>query len=427
MEELTAAGLLAPGEADEPDWGDDPHRVDYGRIYQHREGVLRRAYQRAKKQKDQSGFTGFCSKHTHWLGDYALFMALKGHFGGRPWPEWEADIRQREPAALRRYRTLLKEDIAYHKYLQYLFFTQWAALKEYAASQGVGIIGDIPLYVSMDSADVWANPQLFWLDEERRPYFVAGCPPDYFSPTGQLWGNPLYDWERMKRTGYRWWVQRLQLQLQCCDLVRIDHFRGFASFWAIPFGDETAQGGHWETGPGLPFFQVLKKALGENLPLIAEDLGYLTPDVYQLLAGTGFPGMKVLQFAFDGGSDNAYLPHNHCPNSVVYIGTHDNDTLAGWYEKAGEHTRAYAADYLGFAPEAGCTAPFVRAALASASALCVLQVQDLLALGSEARMNTPATTGGNWCWRLVPGELTPALAETLCQKTAVYGRLPAGR
>lgn len=427
LDTLAEEGLLRPEEAAAPDWGDDPQQVDYGRIYQHREGVLRAAYQRAKKQTDQSGFLAFCRKHIHWLGDYALFMALKGHFDGRPWQEWEEDIRLREPAALRRYRTLLKDDIAYHKYLQYLFFKQWAALKEYAAAQGVGIIGDIPLYVSMDSADVWSNPQLFWLDEERQPRFVAGCPPDYFSPTGQLWGNPLYDWERMKRSGYRWWIQRLGLQLQCCDLVRIDHFRGFSSFWAIPFGDETAQGGHWETGPGLPFFQALKKALGDDLPLIAEDLGYLTPDVHKLLEASGFPGMKVLQFAFDGGSDNAYLPHNHRANSVVYIGTHDNDTLAGWFEKAGEHTRRYAADYLGFSLEEGCSAPFLRAALASVCDLCIFQVQDLLELGSEARMNTPSTTGGNWCWRLTPGALGPELAESLCQKTAAYGRLPAGR
>ena len=351
-------------------------------------------------------------------------MALKDKYEGNSWFQWPEEIRLRKPAALDRARWELADDIAFWKGVQYLFYHQWEQIKALANENGITIIGDLPIYAAGDSADVWANPEQFQLDEDGLPVEVAGCPPDAFTADGQLWGNPLFDWDKMKEDGYRWWLRRIKAQYRICDTLRIDHFRGFDEYYAIPYGEKTARNGRWRPGPGLAFFSRVNEAL-DHPDIIAEDLGFLTPSVGQLLKDTGYPGMKILEFAFGSRQDNnAYLPHRYGTHCVVYAGTHDNDTIQGWMESAPAETVAYAKEYLRLNEEEGYHWGMMRGAWASPADLAVMQMQDILGLGGEARMNVPSTLGGNWCWRALPGVLTEELTQKLHNDMEVYQRLP---
>ena len=426
LDDLAQEGLLEKEEYADLNWGEDPAAVDYGLMYLQRYPVLRKACARLLEKGDPA-FADFCAQREGWLEDYALFMALKGKYGGVSWFEWPEDERLRRPRALAAAREELAGEIAFWKAVQYLFFKQWAKLKAYANEKGISIIGDLPIYVSGDSADVWSNPDQFQLDENGQPTEVAGCPPDGFSADGQLWGNPLFDWEKMKEDGYQWWIRRIAAQFQVYDILRIDHFRGFDEYYAIPFGDDTARNGRWRPGPGIDFFRAVNAALGEK-EIIAEDLGFLTDTVRRLLAETGYPGMKVLEFAFDSrdtGSD--YLPHCYPRHCVVYAGTHDNDTIQGWMANAPAKDVEYAKEYLRLTQEEGWHWGMMRSAWASCADLAVMQLQDVLGLGSEARMNTPSTLGSNWKWRALPGSCGPELARRLRHEMGVYQRLPAKR
>ncbi len=423
LDELAREGLLLPEEYQNLDWGQNPERVDYGLQYRQRYPVLRKACRRLL-ERQEGPFREFCAEQESWLEDYALYMTLKEKNGGASWHAWPEPERMRCPETLDRVRTEHRQDLDFWKGVQYLFFAQWDALKAYANSKGISIIGDLPIYIASDSADVWADPRQFQLDETGCPTQVAGCPPDAFSEDGQLWGNPLFDWEYMQQDGYRWWLRRIAFQFRIYDTLRIDHFRGFEAYYAVPYGEDTARNGHWCPGPGLPFFQAVNEALGQR-DIIAEDLGYLTDSVKKLLEDTGYPGMKVLEFAFgnmEEGSD--YLPHTYTPHCVVYAGTHDNDTILGWMENAPRQETDYAKAYLRLNPQEGYHWGMMRSAWASAAELAVIQMQDILGLGSEARMNRPSQTGGNWQWRMLPGACTEALAETLCREMAVYQRRP---
>ncbi|MCM1577384.1 MAG: 4-alpha-glucanotransferase [Ruminococcus sp.] len=373
---------------------------------------------------DMADFTDFCRKNAWWLEDYALFMSLKYHFKQVMWTLWEDKYRLRDKETLREYSAANAEDIARWKFMQYEFFLQYGALKKYANKRGVKIYGDMPIYVSMDSSDIWANPQMFMLDKDCRPLSVAGCPPDDFAPTGQLWGNPLYDWDKMEKDSYKWWVTRVKYSSELFDLTRIDHFRGFESFYAIPAEDETAEHGKWLKGPGMKLFKAIKSEL-PGVKLVAEDLGFLTEDVVTMLKEAGYPGMKVLEFGF-GGDDSGYLPHNYDKNSVVYIGTHDNETALGWYKGCGKETKKRIRRYLGLSKKAEdkkVVAHLIRTAYAGVSDLCIIQLQDLLMLDNTARMNIPSTIGGsNWQWRFPAGVLTDKLAATLKKLARTYYR-----
>ena len=421
LDDLAADGLLEPSEYQNLDWG-QPDKVDYGLLYAARYPVLRKAVKRLLAGPP-ADYQAFLSENSDWLDNYALFMAVKGEYGGVSWQEWPEGLRLRQDKALAGARARLEDEIHFWLGVQYLFFRQWDALKALAHQRGISIIGDLPIYVALDSADVWAAPDQFQLDEAGRPTEVAGCPPDGFTADGQLWGNPLFDWEKMAEDGYSWWLKRIAWQFQICDTLRIDHFRGFDAYYAIPYGDETARNGRWRPGPGIGFFQAVNKALGKR-DIIAEDLGFLTPSVKKLLRATGYPGMKVLEFAFDSrdtGSD--YLPHCYSPKCVVYAGTHDNDTIQGWMKSAPKKSVAYAKAYLRLSRREGWHWGMMRAAWASPADLAVMQFQDVLGLGSEARINTPSTLGGNWQWRALPGSFDEALAQRLYQEMQVYQRL----
>ncbi|MDQ4106644.1 MAG: 4-alpha-glucanotransferase [Actinomycetota bacterium] len=390
--------------------------VDYPAVISAKTKLLREAYENAKPGKQ---FEAFVEEHRSWLEDYALYMALKGKYGGRGWNEWDEGLARREPDALERARREFASEVRFHQFVQYLFFRHWSEVKDVANAARIEVIGDIPIFVSHDSADVWAKQDLFHLDESGAPTVVAGVPPDYFSETGQLWGNPLYDWNRMKKDGYSWWVERMRMALTLYDAVRIDHFRGFEAYWEIPADAETAREGRWVKGPGKDVFRAFSAGLGE-LPIIAEDLGEITPEVETLRDELGLPGMKVLQFAFSG-PDNHFLPHDYGDsNWVVYTGTHDNDTTAGWWRSADPEGRSFARRYLG--KDYVCVRDFVRLAYASVAERAVVPMQDLLELGPEHRMNTPGTTEGNWSWRLDKSALTPELAERLRGLAETYGR-----
>ena len=418
---LREDGLLEPGEYKGLPWSRSNAYVDYGTLYQLRYPVLRKAALRGLK-RDAEEVAAFREKNTAWVEDYALFMALKGANDGKSWQEWGKPLRHREPEALTECRKTYADEIDFWVYLQFLFFRQWKKLKEYAKKQGVSLVGDLPIYVALDSADVWASPSLFALDGDLVPKEVAGVPPDYFSADGQLWGNPLYDWEAHKKENYAWWISRVQAARELYDFIRIDHFRGFASYCAIPYGDKNARRGKWVPGPGMELFQALKKALGP-LPIIAEDLGVLTEDVTELLQESGYPGMKVLQFAFDSGWDNAYLPHNHVENSIVYTGTHDNDTVMHWWHHTlTKKQRKETAEYLRLTNREGIHWGMVRAAWGSVAKLAVAPIQDILGLDGQARMNTPSTLGNNWRFRITAEQLTPAVEKRLLQMTRMYGR-----
>ena len=396
-------------------------KVDYEKIYNSRFVLLEKAKQRGW-DKDAEEIEKFTEENKGWLPDYALYMALKRHFGMKAWTEWEDEpIRLRKEDALENYRQELAEDIELFEYIQYLFFKQWNALRAYAKEQGIGIIGDMPIYVAMDSADVWAEPQWFQLDEKNVPNEVSGVPPDYFTADGQLWGNPLYDWYAMKKDGYSWWIRRIGGAAKLYDVIRIDHFRGLESYWAVPYGDTHARNGHWVKGPGMDLVSVLKNWF-PNVAFIAEDLGYLTPEVQQLLKDSEFPGMKVLEFAFDSREPSDYLPHTYTPHCVCYVGTHDNETVMAWKDAAAPEDIMMAKKYLGLNEEEGFHWGVIRGGMSSVAELFVAQMQDFLGLGGEARMNTPSTLGGNWQWRLTEGQITEELTSKIADLTRLYGR-----
>lgn len=399
-------------------------RVDFGAVIAWKKPLLLGAYQQFVTKADpaeEAAFHAFCAQHDAvWLQDYAFFMALKDHFGGEAWDMWPRQLRRREPTALATWGERLAPAIMAHKFLQYQFFKQWSELKQYANAQGVQILGDIPIYVAYDSADVWAHQDLFALDEDGYPTVVAGVPPDYFSPTGQLWGNPLYRWDVMAAQGYRWWIARVRMMLHQVDILRLDHFRGFEAYWEVPAGEKTAVNGRWVKGPGAAFFEALLNALGD-VPIIAEDLGVITSEVKALRDQFGFPGMKILQFAFDGDATNPYLPHNYERNCVVYTGSHDNDTTRGWFASAPEPEQAFCLSYLGYRPDDIAWA-LMRLAAASVAALAIFPVQDVLSLGSEARMNTPSQASGNWAWRLRADAFTEEHVARLAELVNTYGR-----
>ncbi len=421
LDDLAADGLLSPEEYGSVDWESSPDRVNFGVLYQKRYPILRLAAARLLADPPD-GYLEFCRAQAAWLPDYALFMALKDDHRGAPWSAWEPALRRREPAALADARTRLAGDIAFWQAVQYLFFRQWGALKQYANRRGIRIIGDLPIYVALDSVDVWASPQEFQLDGELRPIDVAGCPPDGFSATGQLWGNPLFDWDAMEQDGYRWWIERIRHVCGIYDVVRIDHFRGFAGYYAIPGQSKDACGGTWRTGPGIKLFAAVEKALGKR-SIIAEDLGFLSEDVYALLRDVGYPGMKVMEFAFDSRDGGEYRPHTYPRNCVAYTGTHDNEPLLGWFDTAPADCVENAVAYLGLNREEGYHWGMMRGVWSSVADLAIVQAQDILGLGHEARMNTPSTLGGNWCWRALPDAFSPALAQKLRHCMELYQRL----
>lgn len=423
-ERLVDDGLL-PKEALEPTPTFREGWIDFGTLVAWKSALLRRSWDHFRRSAPASAkqrHDAFISDPGifHWLEDWALFSALRSRFGGRAWLEWDRDLRLRDPASLGAARCDLAEDMAFARYAQFLFFSQWDRLKAYANERGVQIMGDIPIYVALDSADVWANPYLFALDEERRPQIVSGVPPDMFSSDGQLWGHPLFRWDRMEEERYAWWIERMRINFRFTDLVRIDHFRGFEAYWAVPAGDRTAINGRWVPGPGRKLFDAVREALNHH-PIVAEDLGYITPEVRRLRDDLGFPGMKVLQFGF-GEVDSEHLPHHHIPGCVVYTGTHDNDTTRGWFASLDDGTRQRVIDYVG-GDVSEIEWEMIRAAQTSVASLAIVPVQDVLSLGSEARMNTPGTTQGNWIWRAHPGAFRPDLAERLRRLAAMTGRI----
>lgn len=424
LELLIQEGYLTKEECGSWDFGDNEHYIDYEKMYLARFKVLRQAFERAEKTgiEKQPKYIAFLDKNKYWLEDYALYMAVKNSFKGVCFLEWNEDIRMRRTEAVEMYKRELAEEIRFYYFQQYLFTTQWQALKKYANQKGIEIVGDIPIYVAFDSADTWANPELFQLKENREPIGVAGCPPDAFSATGQLWGNPLYAWEYHKRTGFAWWMKRIAYCYELYDVVRIDHFRGFDEYWFVPYGDPTAEKGHWEKGPGMELFDTMKRILGDK-KVIAEDLGFLTDSVIQMVKETGYPGMKILQFAFDAGQDSVYLPHNYDRNCIVYTGTHDNDTTAGFLEKMPEKDRSFLEKYLAFQEGENLTWEIIRAAVSSTADTAIIPLQDYLELGSEARINTPSTIGDNWKWRVDCKALTDELADKIYKMTKLYGRL----
>lgn len=420
---LESQGLLQHEEYCHYDFGSDPEHVDYFKLYVNHEPILRKAFGRRGLLPEQD-FEAFQQKHQSWLRDYALYMVMKKHFDNKPWEEWDEDIKRRNPESLACYEEQYREDLLYFQFIQYIAYEQWISLKSYVNRQGIQIIGDIPIYASADSADTWSNASsgIFQYGRDLTPICVAGCPPDYFSENGQYWGNTVYNWEKNKKTGYGWWLRRVENALTNFDWVRIDHFRGFESYWEVPYGSPTAAYGSWKPGPGMDFIQAMKNTLGD-VKIIAEDLGFMTDSVKNFLRESGFPGMKVLGFAFDNPGDNDYLPHNYDKNCVVYTGTHDNDTTLGWFSQASEEQVSFAKRYLKLDEAEGYHWGMIRGALSSAAFLSVVPMQDFLGLGSDARMNTPATLGGtNWQWRIKNGAASPALAEKIAEITQLYCR-----
>lgn len=418
LDMLCEKGLLEKSEYENIDRGENAAAVDYGLIYENRLPILKKAASRLIENPPTDYYT-FLEENVFWLDDYAAFMALKAQNGDEGRAQWRKELRSKNDKS----RFIADcEDARLFKAVQYLFFSQWYALKEYVNSLGIEIIGDLPIYCASDSADVWAEPEIFVLDEEFLPKIVAGCPPDAFSPLGQRWGNPIYNWEKIEEENFVWWERRLSYALKVFDVVRIDHFRGFDSYFVIDREEETAVNGRWLEGPKMKLFDALKESIGEDLPIIAEDLGYLTDSVRRLLAATGYPGMKVLEFAFDSREGGEYLPHNYPINSVCYIGTHDNEPAESWFENLPEEDKAAAKAYLNLTREEGISYGLMRGAMASNSFLTVFQMQDVLAKGKEARMNIPSTESGNWQWRMRNGEITREIKEKLRDMTKLFGR-----
>lgn len=420
LEEFFQKGYLNKEDIALHPLGDNPERVDYGLLYKNKTALLRIAYKRAKKEINRE-LEAFYEKEKTWLRDFALFMAIKKAHNDVSWLKWPQEYRNINSRAVLDFERENQDEIYFHIFVQYFFFKQWKALKNYANKKNIRIIGDIPIYVAEDSADLWRHHGLFKVDENLYPLTVAGCPPDAYSETGQLWGNPVYDWEAMERDGYTWWIDRIRASFEMYDMVRIDHFRGFEAYWEVKYGSSDAVNGKWTKGPGYKFFERIKEELGE-LPIIAEDLGFLTDEVYELIEKTGFPGMKVLQFAFESGAESEHLPHNYTRNCVVYTGTHDNNTIIGWVKKAGKRELLFARDYLKLSFEEGFNWGFIRGAFSSTADTCIIPMQDYLGLGDEARMNTPSTLGNNWVWRMKEDALTDELAERIAKLTRIYSR-----
>ena len=427
IDALIEEGLLTKKDADKYDFGTAKESIDYEKLYKGRFDLLKLAYKGLDKAKNAAAlkkeFEEFKkNKDNDWLFDYSLFMALKNAHAGRAWNTWEDGLRLRKNEALKEASKTYKEEIDFYSFLQFLFSKQWTKLKKYANDNGIEIIGDIPIYVAFDSADTWANPELFQLDKDNVPIDVAGCPPDAFSATGQLWGNPLYAWDYHKKTGYKWWMKRIAQCYKLYDVVRIDHFRGFDEYYAIPYGNPTAEIGEWRKGPGIELFEVMKKELGEK-KVIAEDLGFLTKSVIKLVKKTGFPGMKILEFAFDSREESDYLPHNYTRNCIVYTGTHDNETALGWFKALPRNDKKFAKDYLGITYAKDAVWAMIRAAFASVSDTAIIPMQDYLELDAYARINTPSTLGGNWVWRMKKDALSDSLCEKMHDYARIYGRL----
>ena len=421
-DQLVAAGWLTQEELDGQSWGENPAHVDYALLYETRLPMLRRAFARFLRSTP-ADFDEYVQQESAWLPEYALFMALKAHFGNGPWTEWPNDIRAHQPAAIEHWRGQLETDIQFHCFLQYCFHKQWQRLRKYANDNGIRIIGDLPIYVPLDSADVWSHPENFQLTRSRRPRVVAGCPPDGFSRNGQCWGNPIYDWDHMAARGFDWWLERVGAAGRSFDVVRIDHFRGIESYWCIPGANRTARCGKWVQGPSSALVDAIKAAY-PHIDFIAEDLGFLTPEVLKLVEHSGFPGMKVLEFAFDPREPSNYLPHNYTENCICYTGTHDNETLMQFCENLSPESDAYAREYLGIGPDDDLPDAIIDAGMQSKANLFVAQLQDYLRLGAEARMNEPGTLKPqNWRWRLVPGQLTDALAEKIARLTNAAKRV----
>ncbi|MGN0362424.1 MAG: 4-alpha-glucanotransferase [Bilifractor sp.] len=453
LKELSEEGFLSEDELRNLDFGHDQERVDYGAVYTNRIQALRLAYPRFRERLDQEKtalqsavrdtigteekegeksekklclqYLEFISQSSFWLQDYSLYCSLKDRFDGKSWLEWDAEYKERDPEALKQAENELADSIGFYSFVQYMFYRQWHRLHQYAAEQGIQIIGDVPFYVSMDSCDAWAHPEVFRFDRNFDPEVVAGCPPDAFSRTGQLWGNPIYDWESEKKRKYSWWIRRIKANAGLFDILRIDHFHGFAEYYEIPYGDETAENGTVRKGPGMDFFREMKKQVGD-IPIIAEDLGTITPLNEKLLKDSGYPGMKVLQYAFDGSESSWYLPYKHPFNCVVYTGTHDNTTILDWVEHASDHDRDFARQYLHSENTDYGTFvwDFIREAYRSTADTCIVPLQDYLVKGSEARINTPGSFGRNWQWRLKPHFLSDALAQSMYRLAHIYGRLP---
>ncbi|MHA2298533.1 MAG: 4-alpha-glucanotransferase [Candidatus Hodarchaeales archaeon] len=400
--------------------------VDYGKVIPFKWEILERAFDNYRKSNNSSlekEYEDFSREQHYWLEDYALFMSIKSEHDLRAWNTWEESLKLRDPNVLSKWKINHETDIEFQKFVQFLFFVQWKEVRNYAHQKNVIIIGDIPIFVAHDSADAWANPDLFYIDDRGELLYVAGVPPDYFSKTGQRWGNPLYRWDEMKARGYQWWVQQLKHKFKQVDIIRIDHFRGFVAYWQIPAEEATAVVGKWKTGPGIDFFTEIKKTLGP-LPIIAEDLGVITPAVGELLKRTGYPGMRVLQFAFDGNKEqakNRFLPHMYDSNTIVYTGTHDNDTTKGWFKTTPDDIRDHALKYFD-SSKRKVVRDFIRAAWSSVAKMAVIPLQDLLGLGSEARMNTPGTSSGNWEWRFTWKQLTKKKGEQLASLSKLYNR-----
>ena len=424
LETLIDKKLLTKEECESCDWGGSESYVDYEKMYLSRFKLLRKAYERANL-KNNPDYVAFLKQEEDWLLDYCLFMAIKNAQNGKCWIDWPEELKDRHSKAVKEAEKELAEEVEFYSFQQYCFTTQWSKLKKYANKKGIQIIGDVPIYVALDSSDAWANPEMLQFDEDYNPKAVAGCPPDAFSASGQLWGNPLYDWKKLKKDNYGWWVQRMRHSLKLYDVVRIDHFRGFDSYYAIPAKDKTAKNGEWRKGPGMDLFHTLEQKLG-RLNIIVEDLGFLTPSVLKLVADSGFPGMKVIQFAFDSREGSNYLPHTYTEHCVVYTGTHDNDTLLGWMKTAPKESVKFAKEYLNLTKEEGYNWGMMRGAWSSVGELAVVPMQDLIGLGSEARMNTPSTLGGNWQWRATSDQITVKLAKRLYNYMEMYGRLWVG-
>jgi 4-alpha-glucanotransferase len=421
-EKIVADGFLTKSEISKKQ--EFPiERIDFGKVFDWKTGLLKRAFQKFRRTDDvkiAAAFHDFCGYNAFWLEDYALFQALRSANDNKSWQEWDTPLKLREPEALEKARKGLDDKIFAQKFYQFVFFKQWFELKKRANTAGVKIVGDVPIFVALDSADVWCNPSQFKLNEDGSPTVVSGVPPDYFSKTGQRWGNPIYDWERMRADNFRWWVERVRFNLQMFDVVRIDHFRGFEACWEIPAEDKTAENGSWVSAPGEELFGALQDALGD-LPFMAEDLGVITPEVERLRDSFGFAGMKILLFAFGGDAHNLYLPHNHIKNSVVYTGNHDNDTIVGWFASANKTEREFCLKYLD-SDAREVHWDFIRAAFSSVADTAIVPMQDILGLGNEGRMNLPSTDSGNWNWRCREKDFSPKLAAKLKEITKIYGR-----
>lgn len=419
---LSEDGLIDLKKCNELDWGADSATVNYEKIYNNRFKILKEAYINFSK-KENYQFEKFITENNFWLDDYSLYTTIKAYFSLTPWYKWpDIGLRKRNKSAIKKFSEKFAAKINFQKFLQYLFYSQWKNLKNYANFHNIKIIGDIPIYVGLDSVETWAHPEIFWLDENKYPIKVAGCPPDDFSPTGQLWGNPLYNWKFLKQHGYNWWIERLKNANSLFDVTRIDHFRGFDSYYAINRLEKNTINGTWLPGPGMDFFKKLRRKLG-NIEIIAEDLGFLTPNVKKLLNDTGFPGMKILQFAFNSAEESDYLPHNYSRNSVVYTGTHDNDTIMGWIKKSNKKNVEYAQKYGNLSKNEGYNWGFIRLCYSSISKIAIIPMQDFLGLDSSARMNVPSTVGKNWTWRAIDEDFSQNLSRKIRQITELYGRI----